>query len=298
MSEHENVISRETEHSPLETYELRIAEDRSPESPREWDNLGHLVTWHRRYDWTDKDVDADELSGPAEVRALIHREGGVLLPVYLLDHGNLTLSTAPFGDKFDLGLVGVIFATGEDIEREYGKLDDDAKAKAAETLRGEIQALNQYINNEVYEYFIEDTRTGAIVDACGGVYEFTYCQRLARESMDRIIEEDKAGMRKAMNGEFAAAGVTPDDVKSYEIVPLRYVRPAVGGVPAITETPGDLSDSENILRWNIYLKTDRDTGVFVDDADTREQAETSVSWRTTLLKEMQDGQEESCSPGM
>ncbi len=35
-------------------YELEILQDESPESPREWENLGTMICFHRRYNLGDK----------------------------------------------------------------------------------------------------------------------------------------------------------------------------------------------------------------------------------------------------
>lgn len=37
----------------IENEELRIFQDEEPESPRKWDNFGHMVCWHRRYELGD-----------------------------------------------------------------------------------------------------------------------------------------------------------------------------------------------------------------------------------------------------
>ncbi len=37
-----------------ENYELRIYRDEHADSPREWENMGKMVCWHRRYTLGDK----------------------------------------------------------------------------------------------------------------------------------------------------------------------------------------------------------------------------------------------------
>lgn len=41
------------------TYRLKIEHDDSPESPREWDNLGTMVCWHNRYNLGDEQPKED-----------------------------------------------------------------------------------------------------------------------------------------------------------------------------------------------------------------------------------------------
>jgi hypothetical protein len=39
---------------------VRIVHDDSPESPREWDNMGKMACWHRRYNLGDEQPDTDQ----------------------------------------------------------------------------------------------------------------------------------------------------------------------------------------------------------------------------------------------
>ena len=41
------------------TLEIRIVHDDDPESPREWDNLGRMVTYHHRYGLGDEQPSCD-----------------------------------------------------------------------------------------------------------------------------------------------------------------------------------------------------------------------------------------------
>jgi hypothetical protein len=42
-----------------DNYRLAIIRDEMPESPREWDNLGTMICWHRRYDLGDENPKSD-----------------------------------------------------------------------------------------------------------------------------------------------------------------------------------------------------------------------------------------------
>ena len=37
-----------------EGYEIEVTRDEFPESPRQWDNLGKMIFFHKRYDLGDK----------------------------------------------------------------------------------------------------------------------------------------------------------------------------------------------------------------------------------------------------
>ncbi len=118
-----------------ETYRehtIKIIHDPDPESPRDYDNLGNLACWHRRYNLGDShdhddprdllielcDLDSDTalsmngLFTRAEKRA-------VILPLYLYDHSGITMNTTGFHCPWDSGQVGYIYATLADIRKEY-----------------------------------------------------------------------------------------------------------------------------------------------------------------------------------
>jgi hypothetical protein len=93
---------------------LKIWRDEIAENPRGYgNNLGKIVTWHQRYD--DTDPGAIRFDGPVAARKYVAEAGGVILPVYLLDHSGITISTSKFSNAWDSGLYGVIYATGDDI---------------------------------------------------------------------------------------------------------------------------------------------------------------------------------------
>ncbi len=171
----------------------------NPESPREWDNLGHMICWHRLYNLGDEHNYADpdqflfelayEVShqerfdqDPAFVddeslfdraREVIY-ERAVILPLYLFDHSGLFMSTStevfaafdPYG--FDWGQVGYIYVTREEIMREWEakRLTKQLRAKAERVLLDEVSAYNDYLVGNVLYYEVEKEET--IEDSCYG----------------------------------------------------------------------------------------------------------------------------------
>ncbi len=45
-----NILTRDAEGN---FYRLKIENDDWADSPREWDNLGHMICWHRNYNLGD-----------------------------------------------------------------------------------------------------------------------------------------------------------------------------------------------------------------------------------------------------
>lgn len=81
------------------------------------------------------------------------------LPLYLYDHGGLTIKTSPFSCIFDSGLVGFIYA----IEGAEGMTRD----QITNCLMAEVKEYDSYLTGDVYCYTVTDSN-GEHVDSCGG----------------------------------------------------------------------------------------------------------------------------------
>ena len=68
-------------------------------NPRDNDNLGVMVCFHKRYRLGDShDYSVNEFNSWDELRSRLEKDypGGVILNLYLYDHGGITISTEPF----------------------------------------------------------------------------------------------------------------------------------------------------------------------------------------------------------
>lgn len=154
-------------------------DDDTAMNPREWDNLGTIVAWHRRYilgdeqpsesveEWKEFITEWEE--GDAETPGEKFNRLFVWLPVYMYDHSGITINTRGFSCPWDSGQVGFIYVSREKLERE--KMTEE---QALTYLNGEIEVYDQYLRGDVY-YFVEeeyDEETGewVEVDLCGGFY--------------------------------------------------------------------------------------------------------------------------------
>ena len=90
---------------------LEIHTDDDAESPRQWDNMGTMICSHKRYTLGDDMVESAE-----ELNEILREEKPVIhMPLYLYDHGGITMSTGDYADRWDSGCVGMIYATREKI---------------------------------------------------------------------------------------------------------------------------------------------------------------------------------------
>lgn len=129
---------------------IRVIVDRDAESPREYDNVGTMACWHRRYMLGD--VQPDER--PDEYISELPKDS-LILPLYLIDHSGLSMSTSAFSCPWDSGQVGIIHVSPERIMREFGA-GDDARELATRCLQSEVAVYDEFIQGNVYGFVIED----------------------------------------------------------------------------------------------------------------------------------------------
>lgn len=143
---------------------VTILQDTSPESPRDWDNVGVMACWHNAYTLGDEQPSCT----PEEWIADNAPEGSIVLPLYLYDHSGITMSTRGFSCPWDSGQVGVIVCTPDKIKVEW----NGDREKATEYLQGEVAVYDSFLTGSVYGYNIEHTDDDC--DHCGQAPEPTH----------------------------------------------------------------------------------------------------------------------------
>jgi hypothetical protein len=153
---------------------LKVVQDSSADSPRNWDNLGTMICFHNRYDLGDKhNYNADDYSGWEEMKQAIIKEENpaVILPLYMYDHSGISISTKPFSCRWDSGQIGFVLVSKKQALEEYGgvRVSSKKKVKIESIIEAEVQTYTQYVEGEVYGFQIVD-EDGDIVDSCYGFY--------------------------------------------------------------------------------------------------------------------------------
>lgn len=131
---------------------------------------------------------------PQDFEADLVRDKCVYLPLYLLDHSGLFLSTESFHDPWDSGQIGWIWASLKSIREEYGWKNVTQKRRKAVLgrLQAEVNEYNQWLTGDVYCFEIFDA-AGDGVDGMCGWYGYDNCLEAAYEAVAEIIagkEED------------------------------------------------------------------------------------------------------------
>lgn len=157
-------------------YTIKIHNDEVAESPREaWDNLGTMVTFHRRYNMGDTDHGYrwEDYEGWDALEKEITRDHGdsIILPIYMYDHSGQTISTTPFSCQWDSGRLGLIFLSLQKARKEYGwkKITKKRRAQLEEYLRGEVKVYDSYIRGDVYGFEVVSPE-GEDIHSCWGFY--------------------------------------------------------------------------------------------------------------------------------
>lgn len=137
-------------------YQIQLCYDTFPDNPRtSWDNLGVINCFHKRY----KLGEAHNFSEPQELIDWIEANQDKIyyLPLYMYEHGNITISATPFQCRFDSGQIGFIYITKELAEAEGIK-------KPYDLLAHEIKVYDHYLRGETYGAMILD-QSGEVIES-------------------------------------------------------------------------------------------------------------------------------------
>lgn len=177
-------------------YITRTYYDESPDNPRHWDNLTTMLCFHNRYSLGDKNhYKSDMFGGWEDMKSkLIDTEDvHTILPLYLYDHSGITISTSPFGCKFDSGQVGWIFITNRTIKEEG--IDE---SKVEEYLKSDVETYDQFIRGEVYGYRVFKVTECSLghqhkeeLDSCWGHYGEDECMKEGVSIMENHISQEE-----------------------------------------------------------------------------------------------------------
>jgi hypothetical protein len=153
---------------------LKVLHDSSADSPRNWDNLGKMICFHRGYDLGDKhNYNADDYNSWGEMeKAIIKEENpAVILPLYMYDHSGISISTSPFGCRWDSGQIGFVLVSKKQALEEFGgvRVSSKKKVKIESIIEAEVETYTQYVEGEVYGFQIVD-EDNEVIDSCYGFY--------------------------------------------------------------------------------------------------------------------------------
>jgi hypothetical protein len=158
-----------------------------------WFGEKHKAEWNHDRDYYKSEIDKgyyiDEIlenASMSDCEKLLENKI-VILPLYLYDHSGITMSTGSFNDRWDSGQVGFIYATYDEIKKEFGveKVTDNEIKRAYEILEGEVKTYDDYLTGNVYGFNFYDFDD--ILDSCYGYYP-NHDKSYAEEQKDMVNE--------------------------------------------------------------------------------------------------------------
>jgi hypothetical protein len=173
-------------------YTIEIKQDIDPQNPRDWDNLGTMVCFHKHYKLGDSNHDfknTDFNSWEELKQAIIKNEKpSVILPIYMYDHSGITINTTGFSCPWDSGQIGFIFISKQKAYKEYGKkrISPQFKKRLTNYLVNEVKTYDQYLTGEVYGYII--TKDNEESESCWGFFGYDIAENEAKGIVDYYIK--------------------------------------------------------------------------------------------------------------
>jgi len=170
--------------------------DPEPSDPRDADCLGHMVCLHRRYSLGDEhDYRAEDHNGWADLEQAILRDhpGAVILPLYMIDHSGLSVSTSDAMFRafdsagWDWGQIGFTFASVETIREAFGvrRISPKLRGTVEDLLRAEVAEYDRYLRGEAYCYSVQDA-DGEVIDSCCGFLGLDHAIAEARAAAETL----------------------------------------------------------------------------------------------------------------
>lgn len=177
-------------------YYVEIEQDPFPENPRkDYDHLGTMVCWHRRYTLGDEQPRCrpDEYTYEG-----IPSEDRIQLPLYLYDHSGITMSTQPFSCPWDSGQVGFIWVHQAAIAEAFGfpvgsgwedtKDGKTLRERVVACLVAEVEVYDYYLTGDVFGVVI--TKDGEEVENCWGFYGIDSARQHAKEQVEYFLQHE------------------------------------------------------------------------------------------------------------
>lgn len=189
-------------------YEIKVKREEFPDNPRNWDNLGTIITFHPRHDALgDEQVKIGNFTQYYKFQDALMAKG-ITLPLWLYDHSGLSIMAKmpiewqrtngkrlefdenPFANKaqhwvWDSAPVGWITADLKKVRAEYGwqRITKARELQVMGYLNREVETYNQYLLGDVWWYEIVDP-TGRHEDSLGDFYGYDYALNTAKSVID------------------------------------------------------------------------------------------------------------------
>ena len=174
-------------------YSYEVTTDTMADCPRNWDNVGTIATWHRRYSMGDVQPTEEPLDWARNIKR--QEPGAVIMPVYMYEHGDITVSHTPFWCPWDSGQLGYMYTTLDRYNQIMGtswrRLSNNRRDIMREQLIHELITYDKYLRGEVYQVAVYDD-AGEYIDGESGYYNEAEAIESAKATIARMNAEASA----------------------------------------------------------------------------------------------------------
>jgi hypothetical protein len=180
----------------IDNYILRTFYDDCSTDPREDYNLSKMVCFHKRYSLgDDHDFKLDDFDSWDEMEKHITgtEDPLIIKPLYLYDHGGITIRTSSFGCQWDSGQVGFVYVRKQDVRDNFfiKRCGQRITERVDVLLEGEVEVYDKYIQGQVYGYEIgkitkceHGHQHEEGLERCGGYFDEEQCEHDGRVSLE------------------------------------------------------------------------------------------------------------------
>lgn len=144
---------------------VKVGIDEYPEDVfNDWDSLGHIVGFHRRYNFGKKD-DIKRFKTPEDFEEFRKENKGniTVYNLFMYEHSRISLSVDesrpyPFNCRWDSGQLGYLYVLHNEAREWYGKkrLNKKLWCQIKKHVEQELKDYTNYINGEVYRLEVYD----------------------------------------------------------------------------------------------------------------------------------------------
>lgn len=181
---------------------VQIFFDEDPPNPcKDYDQLTTLACWHRRANLGNRRIEGG-ISASLLVGEL--ERGGekvlAILPLYLYQHGGMSMSTGSFSCPFDSGQVGWGYVTQESAEKMGCVGPTYDKAFFEKAITEDVETYNLYLTGQCYGYVVSGADGGELDSCWGFIGDLAYVREEAKcvalHSVDPAVEREVEALAK------------------------------------------------------------------------------------------------------
>jgi len=169
----------------------------------EWYNVGTMYCRRdNRYALGDRDAEDPFEFDDWSIDSNRHRRDDivVVLPLYLHDHGNISMAVNAFEIDWNPDQYGWIYVTRDKVLSEYGwkRITKARREKLIKRLVCEVETYSQYLSGEVYCFLIKDD-DGFVLDSLSGLFGLDSAEEEAKMAADVEFSNQMQNIKECLD---------------------------------------------------------------------------------------------------